>query len=699
MSNADDLTESRQQPTDEEVLRAAQLRAELHQHIYRYNVLAAPIIADAEYDALYHELRRLEEAHPELITQDSPTQRAGSDLSEDFPKVRHPAPILSLANAYSADDLREWETRNLKLLPADTTLDYTLEPKLDGLSVVLTYENGVLTQAATRGNGILGDVVTPNIRTIRTVPLRIPARPDGPPPPERLAVRGEVMFLKPDFEALNQRQKEADLPLYMNPRNTASGTLKQKDSRITASRTLTMYTYAIVEAVGIPSGITLDKQWDMLEYLRDLGFHVPPTAALYPTLDHIIQQIPAWESRRNQLDFEIDGVVIKVNDLRAADELGVSGKDPRGAIAYKFPAQEGTTKLLDIVVNVGRTGRLNPNAILEPIYIGGVTIRNATLHNFDYVHAHDIRIGDSVVIQRSGDVIPYVVGPVVAARSGDETPILPPERCPFCQTLIEHPEGVVDYYCPNRQCPERIYRSIGFFASRGAMDIEGLGGMTVKILIEQGLIKDEGDLFFLTAEQLLPLERFAEKKVENLLNAIAAAKERPLERVLTALGIDGAGSTVSAVLAREFGSMQALANASAETLDDIPQIGTVLAQGMADWFADARNRALIDKLKSAGVNMLAQERVRHGSSLEGQSFVLTGTLPTMTRDEAAELIEAHGGKIASSVSKKTNYVVVGASPGSKADKALKLGVPILGQAELLQLIESGKTSDGSRSEQ
>ncbi|MBE2266764.1 MAG: NAD-dependent DNA ligase LigA, partial [Anaerolinea sp.] len=361
--------------------RAAELREQLHYHSYRYYVLSDPVISDGEFDKLYNELVNLETAHPELITPDSPTQRSGSDISEDFPKVRHAAPILSLSNAYNADDVRAWEERNLRLLPTGTQLSYTVEPKLDGLTVVLTYERGILTQAATRGNGEIGDVVTPNIKTVRTVPLRIPAHANGKPAPERLVVRGEVMYLKRDFEALNERQAAAGLPVFINARNAASGALKQKDSRITANRPLTMFVYQIVEAVGI----ALDKQWDMLDYLRDMGFQIPLYAALYPTLDNVIQQIPAWESRRNTLDFEIDGIVIKVNDLRVAGELGVVGKDPRGATAYKFPAQEGTTKLKQVVVSIGRTGRVIPNAQLEPVFIGGITVSNATLHNYDIV--------------------------------------------------------------------------------------------------------------------------------------------------------------------------------------------------------------------------------------------------------------------------------------------------------------------------
>lgn len=662
--------------------RAAELREQLHYHIYRYNVLSDPVISDAEYDALYNELRELEAAHPELITPDSPTQRAGSDLSEDFPKVRHPAPILSLSNGYSLDDIRAWEERNLRLLASGTTLDYTLEPKLDGLTVVLTYEKGVLVQGATRGSGEIGDVVTPNIRTIRNIPLRIPAHRDGPPPPALLVVRGEVMYLKKDFERVNQRQIEQGLPVYANARNTASGSLKQKDSRITASRPLTGFFYGIVESVGI----TLDKQWDILEYLRDMGFQIGPESAYYPTLSDIIQQIPTWESRRNQLDFEIDGVVIKVNDLRVARELGIVGKDPRGAIAYKFPAQESTTRLLEAVVSVGRTGRIIPNARLEPVFIGGVTVSNATLHNYDIVQALDIRVGDVVTVRRMGDVIPNVAGPIINLRDGSEIPIEPPTHCPFCGTAIIRPEGAVDYFCPNVYCPERVYRQVEFFVSRAALDIEGMGGQTVKTLIDKGLIRDEADIFSLTAEQLLELDGFAEKKVNNLLASIDAAKSRPLARVITALGVDGVGSTVAVALANHFGSLEALANAAVEELQETTNVGAILAQGIYTWFRDPYHLGVLEKLKNAGLTMQAEAREKVSSALEGLTFVLTGTLPTLSRDQAAEMIQENGGKVTSTVSKKTSYVLMGDSPGSKAEKAAKLGVPIISEDDLKHLL-------------
>jgi DNA ligase (NAD+) len=671
--------------------RAAELREQLNQHIYRYHVLNAPVITDGEYDLLYAELVQLEANYPDLITSDSPTQRAGSDLSEEFPKVQHPSAILSLANAFSTGDMQAWEDRNLKLLPTGTQLSYMLEPKLDGLSVVITYEDGVLVRAATRGNGVFGDDVTANVRTIRTIPLRIPVTPTAPPPPRRLSVRGEVLFLKADFEALNERQRQQGEPLYINARNTASGTLKQKDSRNTASRPLTAFLYDVIDhspddVTGAP--LMLDTQQSMLDFMQEMGFHIPPESHFYPTLSHIIQQLPMWESRRDDLAFEIDGLVIKVNDRRIAAELGVVGKDPRGAIAYKFPAQEATTRLIGVTVNIGRTGKVTPTAQLEPVFVAGVTVSNATLHNYSFVHDLDIRMGDQVVIKRSGDVIPYVIGPVLAARDGNEIPLLPPEVCPFCDTAIIQPDGAVDHFCPNPTCPERVFRSIEFFVSRGAMDIEGMGPQAVKMFIDAGLITDEADIFTLQPESLLALERFGQKKVDNLIKAIETAKKRPLAQLIASLGIDGVGSTVAQSLADAFGTLDALQQASPDDITKIEGIGAVLAKNIADWFADAHHQRVIEKMRFANVNMVTVKREQASDTLTGKTFVLTGTLPTLSRDEASDMIKSHGGSVTSSVSKKTSYVVVGDSPGSKAEKAAQLNIPILDEDGLRALIQS-----------
>jgi len=549
--------------TDDIPSRIADLSQKLHFHNYRYHVRNDPVISDGEYDRLFHELQHLEAEHPQYARADSPTHRVGSDLSGDFPKAAHPAPILSLANAFDEDDLRHWEERNLRLLPSGSRLSYVLQPKLDGLAIVISYEQGELTRAATRGNGVLGDDVTANVKTIRTVPLRIPVDAAAGAAPPRLVVRGEILFHKDSFLELNQEQEAQGLPAYVNARNTASGSLKQKDSRETAKRKLTAYIYDIVDS----EGLELQSEWEILRYLDALGFNLITDASLCSDLDEAAAQLAAWEARRDDLPFEIDGLVLKVNDMSAARELGVVGKDPRGAIAYKFPAEEATTALLGVTIGVGRTGKLTPTAQLEPVFIGGVTVSNASLHNYDQVAALDIRQGDRVVIKRSGDVIPYVIGPVPGARSGNETPIMPPAICPFCSTKVVQPEGAIDWFCPNQTCPERIMRTLEFFVSRGAMDIEGMGPQTIAALIENGLIQDEADIFTLPAEPLLALEGFAEKKVENLLSSIAAAKARPFAQVLTSLGIDGVGSTVAGLLTDNFASMADL-QAIAERIRD-----------------------------------------------------------------------------------------------------------------------------------
>lgn len=745
-------------------MRIAELSGELHQHNYLYHVRNQPAITDAEYDRLFHELQNLEAEHPEYAQADSPTQRVGSDLSGDLPKVRHPAPILSLSNAFDEADLVNWEERNRRLLPADAKLQYVLQPKLDGLAIVITYENGVLTRAATRGNGEFGDDVTANVRTIRSVPLRIPVDSNGRSAPERLVARGEILFHKDAFIELNREQQAQGLPAYVNARNTASGSLKQKDSRETAKRKLTAYIYGIVDSVGVE----LASEWETLQYLRDLGFKVIPEAALCRDLADAAGRLPAWEARRDDLPFEIDGLVLKVDSQAQARELGVVGKDPRGAIAYKFPAEEAATGLVGVTIGVGRTGKVTPTAQLEPVFIGGVTVSNASLHNYDQVAALDIRMGDQVIVKRSGDVIPYVIGPVPGARDGSETAIVPPESCPFCDTKLIQPAGAVDWFCANRKCPERVMRTLEFFVSRGAMDIDGMGPQTIVALIDKDLIEDEADIFALEAEPLLALDGFAEKKVENLLASIAGAKARPFEQVLTSLGIDGIGSTVAGLLVDNFASVQdllgiaqeiqvandafaraieplladepsgdtdisklvhrlrhpltdlvpryldsakleerlarllkplgfppdqlgnlaaALGNliAASRPLHRIDGLGPVLVENIVAWFTDEHNRAMLDKMMTAGVNMQAEEKLVSGSALAGQTFVLTGAM-SVPRGDIKTLVEANGGKVTSSVSKKTSYVVAGDSPGSKVDKAIKNKVPVISEAELRALI-------------
>ncbi len=667
------------------VARAAELRAQLNEYSYRYYVLNAAVVTDFEYDQLFNELKAIEAEFPDLATPDSPTQRVGSDLQSDMPKVTHVAPVLSLGNAFGGEDVRAWRERIGRLLPENFALDYVVEPKFDGLSVVLTYVDGVLVQGATRGDGEVGDDVTPNVRTINTIPLRIPVSPDGPPAPARLVVRGEILFHKADFAALNKRMDADGLPRYVNARNTASGALKQKDARITAQRPLTAYLYDIMMADGdVPA-----TQWEILHYLRDLGFlAAEEVIRRFDDLEDVIAYVEAFAGRRDALPYEIDGLVIKVNDRATLDDLGVVGKDPRGAIAFKFPAEEATTKLLEVIANVGRTGVLTPTAVLEPVFVSGVTVKQASLHNYDLIAQKDIRLGDTVVIKRSGEVIPYVIGPVEGARTGDEQPILPPERCPVCESPVARDEGEVAYYCTNPACPERITRNIEYFVSRGALDIEGLGERGVRLLLSEGLIQDEADLFTLTAEELLPLEGFAEKKVQNLLASIEAAKDRPLARLIGALGIRGVGNTVAELLVRHYPALDALSAASAEYLEAIEGLGPHTAHAILSWFAVPHNRQLIEKFRAAGVRLYEDpvEDDTGSDQLAGQTFVLTGTLPTLKRNEAKALIEQHGGKVTGSVSKKTSYVVVGDEPGSKYSKALELGVEILDENGLLALI-------------
>lgn len=662
--------------------RARDLRDQLNYHSYRYHVLDAPVISDGEYDRLLSELKGLEARHPDLLTPDSPTQRVGAPPRDDLPKVAHPAPVLSLQNAFDSDDVRAWRERIGRLLDENTKLDYVVEPKLDGLSVVLTYENGLFVQGATRGDGQIGEDITPNLRTINALPLRIPAAPDGPPPPARLVVRGEAFFRLDVFEALNQRRVDEGKVPFVNPRNTAAGTLRQLDSSITAKRPLDVAFYQVLDADGsVPA-----DQWETLHFLRDLGFPVMlEYSAYFTVLDDLIAYLDSWADRRGTLNFEIDGLVIKVNSHAVFNELGVVGKDPRGATAFKFPAQEVTTKLLEMGVNVGRTGVLSPYAILDPVEVGGVTVKQATLHNFDDIAAKDIRIGDTVIVKRSGDVIPYVIGPVADLRVGDEMPITPPDVCPFCAAPIVRAEGEVAYYCSNPECPERLVRAIEYFVSRGTMDIDGLGERIVRQLVDAGLIHDIADLYYLNRDDLLGLEGFAEKKADNLLASIDASRVRPLPRILAALGIPGVGNTVAALLLDHFKSLETLMDAPVEAIEEIHGMGPHTAASIVEFFAHDHNRVLVDKLKTGGIEMAPPEDTTVSSALEGLTFVLTGTLPAMTRDEARTMIESHGGKVTGSVSKNTDYVVAGEAAGSKLDKAQKLGVPVIDEAGLLDL--------------
>ncbi len=688
--------------------RYNQLKQELAFHLYRYHVLDAPVISDAEYDRLWNELKALEADHPEWITPDSPSQRAGTLISEKFEKVRHPRPILSLANAFGAEDARAWYERIRKLDARVETAKFVVEPKIDGLSVVLHYREGVFSQGATRGDGEVGEDITANLRTVKAIPLQIPVISNQssvisgqlsmfdaiPSPitnyqlPDYLVVRGEVFITDRDFEAMNTRLAEAGERTYLNPRNSAAGSLRQLDPAITATRPLTILTYQVVyweDENGTRNRLPT-SQWETLAWLKELGFPVTDVARRFDTLEGAIEYIQGWENRRDELGYEADGFVIKLDDLALADELGFVGKDPRSAAAYKFPAREVTTTLLGIEVEVGRTGVLTPRAMLEAVEIGGVIVKNATLHNFDYIAEKDIRIGDRVLVKRAGEVIPYVIGPVLDARIGTQQPYTPPAACPACGQPVEHFEGEVAWYCVNAACPAQLVRNLEHFVSRGAMDISGLGIKIVEQLIGAGLVRDMADLYFLTKEQLLALEGFADKKADNLLLAIRASAGQPLNRLITALGIRGVGEVMAADLSRTYPDLASLSQASAEDLQQIEGVGPNIAASIVDWFIRPANLALLEKLKTAGVwpTQIQNSEFRiQNSPLSGLTFVVTGTLPTLSREAVKEFIELRGGKLTDSVSKKTSYLVLGENPGSKHAKALALGVPVIGEDELM----------------
>ena len=672
--------------------RMEELAAQIRYHNYRYYVLNDPVISDREYDLLLRELEAVEAAHADWIQPDSPTQRVGGTPLEGFARVEHPRPILSLANAFDAAEVRAWFERIARLLPEGQSVDdlaFTVEPKFDGLTVVLDYEEGLLVRGATRGDGEVGEDITTNLRTIPSIPLRIPAAPDGPPPPARLVVRGEAYFPLDRFNELNRTLEEAGERPFANPRNAAAGSLRQLDPRATAQRPLAVFCYAIVDAVGA----SFETQWEVLAYLRQLGFPVSHEVQRFADLEQVIAYCEAWMDKRDALNYEVDGAVIKIDDLVTQQVLGVVGKDPRGAIAYKFPAREATTRLLNVTVNVGRTGTLAPTAELEPVEVGGITVQHATLHNFDDIARKDIRIGDVVRIKRAGDVIPYVIGPVIDLRDGSERPIELPTHCPSCGEPVVRMEGEVAVYCDNPACPAQLVRRVEYWVSRPAMDIQGLGTRLVEQWVEEGLVHDVADLYALTPADLVPLEGFAETKAANVVEAIRASKAQPLDRVLAGLGIQGVGVTVAQLLVRAYPSFAALAGASLDELTSIPGIGPRIGGSIVQWFANPRNQRLIGKLGTAGVRTVAEAAAQQGPPtalpLAGCTFVITGTLPGLSRSEATELIEAHGGKVSGSVSGNTAYLLCGERPGSKLRKAKQLGVPVIDEQALRSMVGAG----------
>jgi len=665
--------------------RLQELRKQIQYHNYRYYVLNDPVISDYEYDQLYKELVRIEQEHPEWITPDSPTQRVGGLVAEKFEKVQHPVPILSLANAFTEEEVREWFERISKLDQRVKEADFIVEPKIDGLTVVLHYQDGFFVKGATRGDGTVGEDVTANLRTIKALPLKIPVSSLSPiKVPKTMVVRGEVFITIKDFEELNRRLEEMGEKTYLNPRNTASGSLRQLDPRITATRPLTLLTYDIVQIdENAPK-----TQSEILERLYDFGFPVVENRYC-ANLEEVFLAYEEYLKRRDELGYEADGVVIKLNELALADQLGVVGKDPRGAIAFKYPAREVATKLLNIGVNVGRTGVLTPYAILSPVEIGGVIVKQATLHNFDFIAQKDIRIGDIVLIKRAGDVIPYVIGPIVERRNGSEVVFVPPTNCPVCDQPVEHIEGEVAWYCVNAACPAQVVRNLEHFVSRSAMDIVGVGINLVEQFVQAGLVSDAADLYRLQKEDLLKLEGFAEKKAENVLQAIANSKSQSLARLIVGLGIRGVGEVVALDLAKRFKSLDALMAAPLEELQEIEGIGPNTAQAIVDWFRQPRNRELLEKFRAAGVYPIEREKKteERKQTFAGMTFVVTGTLQHFTREEVKNYIEQRGGKVTDSVSKKTHYVLVGENPGSKLEKARSLNVPVIDEAKFLEMAE------------
>ncbi|HEX5970286.1 MAG TPA: NAD-dependent DNA ligase LigA [Gemmatimonadaceae bacterium] len=661
--------------------RAHELRVLLHQASYDYYVLDRPTMADVEYDRLFRELQAIEADHPELRTPDSPTMRVGAEPATALAKHTHLVPMISLGNAFTDQELDDWEERIARLVGDDARrAGYVAELKIDGTAISLTYQDGVLVRGATRGNGVVGEDLTANLRTLRDVPLRL----RGSDVPSLLEVRGEVYYPFSGFEKMNAERVKAGEPVFANPRNAAAGSLRQLDPAITASRPLRFFGYAVAVAAG--TRLPFDTQWELLESLVRWGVPVAPNRLRCRSL----AEVHAWahdvEHRlRAELDFAIDGGVVKVDSLLLQDELGVvGGREPRWAIARKFAPDIAETKLLDMPVNVGRTGSLNPYAVLEPVEIGGTIVRLATLHNFDLIHAKDLRVGDVVQVKRAGDVIPQVIGPVPEKRdpANPPKPLRVPTKCPACGTPVERDEEEVAIYCPNVACPARQLEAIVHFASRGAMDIRGLSYARIEQLINAGFVHDVADLYALTVEQLTSLERFAEKSAENLVAAIDASRAQPLSRLLFGLGIRHVGQTAAQLLARHFGDLASLAAATADDILAVRGVGDTIAHAMVAYFHDPSARALLRKLEKAKLTLEEPRAVASGAALAGMTFVITGTLPTLSRAQATELIESQGGRVTSGVSKATTAVVVGVEAGSKLDKARALGIDTIDEAEL-----------------
>ena len=655
--------------------RAGELREAIDYHSYRYHVLDDPEVADAEYDALVAELIVIETEFPDLITPDSPTQRVGAPPSDAFAPVQHRSPMMSLDNCFSLEELQAWGRRVEREIGRAEA--FTVELKMDGVAVNLIYEDGAFVKGATRGDGRTGEDITANLRTVGAVPLKL--RGD---PPKILEVRGEVYMRTDDFEALNAKLGEAGQKTFANPRNGAAGSLRQKDPGITKERTLSL----VCHGIGYVEGRRWRSHWDALKSMREWGLRTNPENKPLPDLDAVYEFCGNWQEHRHDVPYEIDGVVVKVDSIGQQEELGYTAKAPRWAIAYKFPPEERTTKLKDIQVHVGRTGAVTPFAVLEPVFVSGVTVTTATLHNEDEVARKDVRIGDTVTIRRAGDVIPEVVGPVTSKRTGKERKFKMPKTCPSCGSEIVRPEGEAVARCTGLDCPSQRVEKLFHFAGRSAMDIEGLGYQTIIALTDRDWLNDIGDIYSLTSEHLAQLEGFGEKSIDNLMTAIERSKSRSLGNLLIGLGIRHVGGTVAFQIAREAGSLAKLQEMSAEELVAMEGIGPVIAESVATFFGQDRNRAVIEKLRAAGVDP-EEVAVEFDGPLVGKTFVLTGSLEGFSRGEATALIEDQGGKVTSSVSKKTDYVVVGADPGSKFDKAKQLGIETLDEDALGKLLK------------
>ena len=654
--------------------RVEELRNLINHHNYRYHVLDDPEVADAEYDELVRELRALEEEFPELITPDSPTQRVGGQVGDLFAPVEHRAPMLSLDNAFSWEELNAWGKRVERVL--GRAADFVCELKIDGIAVALTYEGGRYTRGATRGDGFVGEDITANIRTIRNVPMNLRA----PRPPRVLEVRGEAYLPVRAFEQLNEELAKEGGRIFANPRNAAAGSLRQKDPGVTASRPLRLWCHG----VGVIEGTRFERHSEALDWLKEAGLPVPPPTERVETLEEVFAYCERWQEHRHDIDYEIDGVVVKVDQIALQEELGATSKAPRWAIAYKFPPEERTTLLRDIFVHTGRTGVVTPFAMLEPVQVGGVTVTTATLHNQDEVKRKDVRKGDTVIVRRAGDVIPEVVGPIVSKRSKSARPWRFPKRCPSCRTDLVR-EGAY-WRCPNRRgCPMQNLEWLFHFGGRGAMDIEHLGYKTIQALVDNGFISDAADIYSITAEQLEQLPGFKEKSISNLRSAIEASKDRPTWRLLVALSIPHVGGHVAQVLAEAFPSIDALAAASVEQLEAVEGIGPEIAQSVHAWFRDPDDRRLLEKLRKAGVRVKdPPPKRRKKGPLTGKTIVLTGGLRSMSREEATKAAQEAGAKVTSSVSKKTDFVVGGTDPGTKYDRAVQLGVEVVDEKEFLK---------------